>query len=174
MDSTFQNERFQLEPDSPQPVPQIEPPSRRRPRWWSFRRPWLPLLLAVVFAATATFVTLRLVQDRRDLESEVASTEKQTKELRDEVEDRAHQIEDLEKRAEDALGSGEVCTQAAEMGVEVLGAFIDGLELASQGKQIEAEKEFVDLTRLGRETDRITQDCISGLRAIREGEAELF
>ncbi len=132
------------------------------------------MVLSVVFAATATIVTLSNIQERRDLDSQISSTEKEIKDLRDQVEEQALQIEDLEERAEDATGSGETCTQAAEMGVEVLSAFIEGLELASQGNQIEAEKKFVDLTRLGRETDRITQECISGLKAVREGEAELL
>ena len=134
----------------------------------------MPLFLTVALASAGTLVTLSNIQERRDLDSEIAATEKETKDLRGQVDDQAHEIEDLEERAEEALGSGEQCTAAAEMGVEVLGIFIQGLELASQGNQIEAEKKFVDLARIGRETDRATQDCIAGLKAVREGEAELL
>ena len=115
-----------------------------------------------------------MVRDRRDLRSEIVSKEDQARELNEKVKEQARQIEDLEEQAAEALGSGAECTLAAETGVEVLTAFIQVLELASQGDELQAQKEFADMQRLADNFDRTTESCIARLRAIRDEEAELL
>lgn len=172
---TFLEERCPLESDSSEPIPQIEqPPPPQRPRWWSFRRPWLPLFLAVLFASGETFVTLTRVQERRDVESKIVATEKRMRDLREEVDDQAHEIGFLDEQVGEALGIGDQCTRGAEMGVEVLSGLIQALELGSQGESLQASKAFVDMVRLAKEVDRITNSCVLGLRGLRREEAQLL
>ncbi len=131
-------------------------------------------MLTLVIGGSASFVTLRMVQDRRDLRSEVDAKEDRVRELNETVKEQAREIEDLEGQAEEASGSGQQCTAAAEMGAEVLTVFIQVIELVSQGDRLQAEKEYADMTRLARETDRLTKSCVAGLRGIRDEEAELL
>lgn len=167
-----------MEPHSPDPIPEAIPtpaPQPRRPRWWSVRRPWLPLILTLAIAGSASFVSLRMVGDRDDLRSEAAATEKEVRELNETVKEQAAEIEDLEEQAEAALGSGQECTLAAETGVEVLTVFIQAIELASQGDTLQAQKEYADMTGLARDAQRATKSCVAGLKGVRDkGEAELL
>ncbi len=115
-----------------------------------------------------------MVQDRRDLESEIASTEERIGSLQDQVDEGAALIEQLEEEGETATGSGQDCTLAAETGVEVLTAFIQVLELGSQGDRLQAQEEYADMIELGKDAHRATKACVAGLRQVREGEAELL
>ncbi len=166
-----------MEPQSPEPTPTAAPPPPAPlspSSWWSPRRPWLPLILTLVIGGSASFVTLRLVQDRRDLQSEVGPKEERIKELNETVKEQALQIEKLEEQAGEASGSGQDCTLAAETGVEVLTAFIQVVELVSQGDRLQAQEEYADMKRLAGDFDRTTESCIARLRAIGDEEAELF
>ena len=134
----------------------------------------MPLILTLVIGGSASFVTLRMVQDRRDLRSEFGAKEERIREVNETVKEQAARIESLEEQAAEATGSGAECTLAAETGLEVLTAFIQVLELASQGDDLQAQKEYADMQRLADNFDRTTESCIDRLRAIRDEEVELL
>jgi hypothetical protein len=116
-----------------------------------------------------------MVQDRRDIRSEIGAKEEEVQGLNETVKEQAAEIEDLEEQAEAALGSGQECTLAAETGVEVLTVFIQVIELASQGDTLQAQKEYSDMTGLARDAQRATKSCVAGLKGVRDkGEAELL
>jgi hypothetical protein len=151
---------------APSDPPEYDPESRTPPRfrWWSPRRPWLPLAMVVGVLGATALIAPPMDAERRDIEAELEAKREQIRGLEGPVEARAEQIADLLEEEQDDLVSAQQCTSAAETAVDVLNALIREIELTTLGQFAGALKEHRDVARLARQTNRATKLCSDWVR----------
>lgn len=147
----------------PQDVEPIAAAEARRPRWWSPRRAWLPVAIAVLLAAGGAAWGWTIVEDRRVLERDTAKAEAGIAELKDELATDADELSEQEQVVATEREIAEDCLAAADAGVAYLHQVVRSLALLARFEESASQEAQDDVNRLIGEANRATRKCTEGL-----------
>ena len=147
----------------PQEVDPIAAPEPRRPRWWSPRRAWLPVAIAVLLAAGSSAWGWTVVEDRRALEGDTAEATARIEKLKAELATEADELAGQEQEVAREREIAEDCLAAADAGVAYLHQVVRSLALLARFEESASQEAQDDVNRLIGEANRATRKCTEGL-----------